>query len=160
MDTIVKVLNEKVEDGNAKTIVEALKQIDTSAEGDTVAEVLKNMNLGGGGGGALSNPHVTITFVKNYDDEGDPLVIFGVCVVENDILKGDVELNNDSVIIDSIAQYYESDASYAVICGIYDFSVSASNAINCTWNHGSIIVSDATNNASITLTVSLPPDDN
>lgn len=61
MDTIVKVLNEKVEDGNAKTIVEALKQIDSSAEGDTVAEVLKNMNLGGGGGASINNPKLTIT---------------------------------------------------------------------------------------------------
>lgn len=48
MDTIVKVLNEK-SDGDAKTIVEALKQIDPNAEGETVAEVLKNMEIGGGG---------------------------------------------------------------------------------------------------------------
>lgn len=51
MDTIVKVLNEKVEGGNAKTVVEALKQIDPNAEGETVAEVLKKMELGGGSGG-------------------------------------------------------------------------------------------------------------
>ena len=53
MDTIVKVLNAKVQNGDAKTVVEALKQIDPNAEGETVTEVLKNMNIGGGGGGAF-----------------------------------------------------------------------------------------------------------
>lgn len=49
MDTIVKILNEKT-GGDAKTVVEALKQMDENATGDTIAEVLKNMEIGGGGG--------------------------------------------------------------------------------------------------------------
>ena len=65
MDTIVKVLNEKVTDGDAKTIVEALKQIDPNAEGETVAEVLKNMELGGGGGGSSITPILTLTMASN-----------------------------------------------------------------------------------------------
>ena len=60
MDTIVKVLNEKVADGDAKTIVEALKQIDPNAEGETVAEVLKNMELGGSGGSSIT-PILSLT---------------------------------------------------------------------------------------------------
>lgn len=68
MDTIVKVLNEKVADGDAKTIVEALKQIDPNAEGETVAEVLKNMELGGGSGsgGVLGD----ITIVNSSNSTG------------------------------------------------------------------------------------------
>lgn len=74
MDTIVKALNAKVDDGNATTIVEALKQIDSNATGETVAEVIENMEIGGGikkSNGVTpvigsSSQTLTFTDIKNF----------------------------------------------------------------------------------------------
>ena len=59
MDTIVKALNAKVDDGNATTIVEALKQIDSNATGETIAEVIESMEIGG------TSPTGTVNITTN-----------------------------------------------------------------------------------------------
>lgn len=63
MNTIVKALNGKVENGKATNVVDALKQIDENAKGETIAEVIKNMDIGAGGGGGAKCPSLTVSFI-------------------------------------------------------------------------------------------------
>ena len=72
MNTIVKALNAKVENGKATNVVDALKQIDSNAKGETIAEVIENMEIGGGsGGGGVKCPSLTVSFIGDANIQFD-----------------------------------------------------------------------------------------
>ncbi len=130
MDTIVKVLNEKVEDGNAKTIVEALKQIDTSAEGDTVAEVLKNMNLGGGGGAIAITPILKLTLTS----DSDPMSL-SYCIINGKFYEGhQYNAGETAEVIVPCMELIPSGEQFTCFIASTDGGVTCdlTNLVNCT----------------------------
>lgn len=148
MDTIVKVLNEKVQNGDAKTVVEALKQIDPNAEGDTVAEVLKNMNLGGGGGSSLT-PILKLTLTADSRSYTAPQY----CIVDGHVMADEFDILAGAtvdILIHNLSGNFE-----------YLLSESGSSAyqltdlVNCTLfeDEGAIglAITDPSQNASATL---------
>jgi len=162
MDTIVKVLNEKVEEGNAKTIVEALKQIDTSAEGDTVAEVLKNMNLGGGGG--LNVPHTTVK-MSVAKLAITPKECFEGIIFENNLVWPDVESLPSPTMAEPVSVgdecevtvLYQTYGPLGDVCSAFIVSarlVESSNLINCSLDEdGTLIITDPSADSEITIVV-------
>lgn len=116
MDTIVKVLNEKVADGDAKTIVEALKQIDPNAEGETVAEVLKNMNIGGGGSSS-GVPVCTVTYVYQGSNE-NPQIEF-----------------NSVDMLDPFSYALNPESPYGIDTRPFTLSISENTSVKYLYNY-------------------------
>lgn len=172
MDTIVKVLNAKVQNGDAKTVVEALKQIDPNAEGETVAEVLKKMNLGGGSGSSDGIPVCTIkidnqtgadtnfdflfpglyNWLSNNDNalltEGTPLPLGTIPVGETTlkcvpfIYKGE----DENVVANTLVTKIPTDPqlSEMVNCSASDVN-----------SYKLVVPTDATQNSSFTITLTI-----
>ena len=114
-----------------------------------------------GGGGGISNPVIEVTFINNTGGSTGPMLfVFD----ENDNEMKWVQFNFangatevvDAVVIPSSFDGPEGPFSYFEQIYLYDITITASDAVNCTFDSGerSITVTDPTQNASITLTLS------
>lgn len=115
----------------------------------------------GGGGGGVSNPVIEVTFINNTGGSTGPLLfVFDeddneMKWIQFNFANGATEVV-DTVVIPSSFDGPEGPFSYFEQIYLYDITITASDAVNCTFDSGerSITVTDPTQNASITLTLS------